>query len=137
MKSDKIKQGFDPRYFMSMCAAAGLDGNWTGIKNACGIGVPQTVNRRRNEPLTFRLDEMQSAVKRCNMSNYDIIRVWFNDRLDTLDEKVFYADLFRKMSDWLNGSQSDTTQILDAIKELNAKLDRLEAEIQAMKKGAE
>ena len=125
MKSDKVKKGFDPKYMMALCAAAGYDGNWTGMRKACGISTSTTMTTRRNDPGTFTHKEISAAIKNLNMTTYDVIRAFHSDMLQTLDEKRFYAEVFRKMSDWLSGG-TDYTELIETLKDFSDRLDRIE-----------
>lgn len=104
--------------------------NWTGIKVASGIKTGQTIVNRKKDPETFTLKEIHEFCKNCNVNSYDIIACFFYDYLDDVDEKEFYANLFRQMSEWISPSvKSDRHDILNAIDRLSEQIEQLRQEI--------
>ena len=128
-KSNFINKGVNTFHLMRCLEMAGEDGNWGGVRKVCGIGTKNTQANRRRDPETFTLREIHKYCQKTHVNSYDIMNIWFADFVETMDEKQFYADLWRRMADWMSpGTMSEKTEILEAIQTLSKKVDKLARE---------
>lgn len=90
-------KGYDEQWLLGCCVMAGKEGTYGTLANITKQ-THLTLLKRRDEPDLWTRGQMYKIAKACNMTSYDIMRIWFND-LVIEEENDFYADVLQIMAD--------------------------------------
>lgn len=74
-------EGTDYKWLMSCMIMGGHRGTWDGVRQAIGNPSLETLRKRQRNADLWNRGQMVKLAKDCNLTGYDILRIWFKDYL--------------------------------------------------------
>ena len=130
---DKVRQGLNPKMLSYYATISGYDSSITGIAKAFGLTY-QKMHTRLKKPSVITKKEMDKFIANTHLNSYEIVKCFFADSLDTIDERAYYADLYLKMGEWLKSDMGvPGDPLLEKINVLTDTIKKQSEEIEKLK----